>query len=69
MNMAACDGTNKDETKSDQATEDINLNMNRAACDGTNKDETKSDQATAEPEGILQLIDKLEKIVDQMVPG
>ena len=36
---------------------------------GTNANGTKSDQVIEEPEGILQLIDKLEDIVDQMVTG
>jgi len=36
--------------------------------DGTNEDGTKSSQGTEEPEGILQLFDKLEDIVDQIVP-
>jgi len=48
----------------------INLpTMNMADCDETNEDGTKSDQVTEEPEGIFQLIDKLESIVDHMVPG
>ena len=40
-----------------------------ADSDETNEDGTKSVQVTEEPVGILQLIDKLEDIVDQMVPG
>jgi len=45
----------------------INLKMGDIA--GTNANGTKSDQVTEEPEGILQLIDKLEDIVDQIVTG
>ena len=71
MDMADGDGTNEDRTKRDQGSEDIYLylSMDMADCDGTNEDMTKSEQVTEEPEGILQLIDKLEDIVDQMVPG
>ena len=36
-------------------------------CDGTNEDGTKSEQVTKDPEGIQQLIIKLEDIVDKMV--
>ena len=34
-----------------------------------NEDGTKIKQVTGEPEGILQLIEKLEDVVDQMVEG
>jgi len=43
--------------------------MNMADCDEINEDGTKSDQVIDESEGIFQLIDKLENIVDHMVPG
>ena len=43
--------------------------MNMADCDEINEDGTTIDQVTEEPEGIFQLIDKLESIVDHMVPG
>ena len=36
---------------------------------GTNKNGTKSDEVMEEPQGILQLIDKLEDIVDQIMTG
>ena len=40
-----------------------------ADSDRTNEDGTKSEQVTNETEGILQLIDNLEDIVDTMVAG
>jgi len=43
--------------------------LNMADSDGTNEDGIKSVQVTEEPLGILQLINKLEDIVDQMTPG
>ena len=43
--------------------------MNMADCYETNEDGTTSDQVSEESEGIFQLIDKLESIVDHMVPG
>ena len=33
------------------------------------EDRNTSDEALEQPEGILELIDKLESIVDQLVPG
>jgi len=45
------------------------LNMNMADWDGASEDGTKTDQVTENPEGVLQLIDKLENIVDQMLQG
>ena len=82
MNMADFEGTNEDGKKSDQVFEDMYLNMNMADCnrdiypnvnmtdcEQTTEDGMKLGQVTEEPEGILQLIDKLEDIVDQMVPG
>ena len=43
--------------------------MSMADWDGAYEDGTKTDQVTENPEGILQLIDKLENIVDQMLQG
>jgi len=40
-----------------------------ADIDAINEEGTKSDQVTEEPEGILQLNEKLEDVVDQMVEG
>jgi len=69
MNMADCNRTKEDGTESDKVTEYIYLNMNMTDCEQTTEDGMKLGQVTEEPEGILQLIDKLEDIVDQMVPG
>ena len=43
--------------------------MNMADWDGASEDGTTTDQVTENPEGVLQLIDKLENIVDQMLQG
>ena len=69
MNMADCNRTKEDGTESFQVTEDIYPNVNMTDCEQTTEDGMKLGQVTEEPEGILQLIDKLEDIVDQMVPG
>ena len=68
MNLADCNRTKEDGTESDQVTADIHPNVNMTNCEQTTEDGMKLGQVTEEPEGILQLIDKLEDIVDQMVP-
>ena len=42
---------------------------NMADMDEICEDRNTSDEALEQPEGILQLIDKLENIVDQLLPG